>query len=340
MKQFSVLILMGSAAFSAWAVGPSAATATVSMPQETRIAAESPVVREAVVEAGVLRANPLADGSDDIAGSLQTPSGVLSFQTRSLSANGIAAKGSAPQHVQIRLEVNGAVIDHDIDYAAGTVTVRTAERVVIDENDRSVLRSFQNELGRSLSQQGGFERLPKSQDFLWRLAEMYSEVPLGKTFAAEWVIRRSDAQPIAQPIRNAPGPDALLPGMQPQTGQPQVVALACNEQSGGSFINLHSIADVCKKSPVRYRSSAHDYCPAHGYTSKTVAYGCGASSCAGRCGAGCGVADGLGAWYQDCLDHDVCNRDHGSQLGACGDEWTEAADDYAFGAISCYTTCH
>lgn len=339
MKRLSALILIGSVAFNVCAAGPSDAAAAASITDETRIAAGSAPAREAVVEAGLLRADLLADGSDDIAGNLQTASGALSFRTRSLSAGKVATKGTAPQHVHIRLEINGAVIDHDIDYAAGTMTVRTADRVVVDESDRSVLRSFHAELGRSLSQQGGFQQLPKSQDFLWRLAEMYSEVPLGKTFATEWVIRRGDAQPIAPSIQNGPAAGAWLPDAQAAAKQ-QMVALACTEQGGGSFTNLHNIVDVCRSNQVFYRASAHDYCPTHGYSSKTVAYGCGASSCPGRCGAGCGVADGLGAWYQDCLDHDICNRDHNSQLGACGDEWTEAADDYAFGAISCYTTCH
>lgn len=338
MKQFSMLILMASAAFNVWAVAPSDAAAPVALSSDTRAIADT--VREPVTEAGLLRANALGDGSDDIAGSLQTPSGALSFQTKSQSAGQMATKGIAPQRVQIRLEINGAVIDHEMDYGTQTMTVRTSERVVIDENDRAVFRSFQTELGRSLSQQGGTQRLPKSQDVLWRLAEMYSEVPLGKAFAAEWVIRRSDAKPIAQPVQDSAASGTFLPGVPQQNSQPLVVAAACTEKGGGSFTNLRNAVDVCDDDRTFYRASAHDYCPAHGYSTKTVAYGCGASSCPGRCGAGCGVADGLGAWYQDCLDHDICNRDHNSQLGACGDEWTEAADDYAFGAISCYTTCN
>lgn len=288
----------------------------------------------------------LAAAGDDVAGTLVTSSGALSFRTSSLSAGKSAARGVVPDRVAIRLEVNGAVIDHEIDYAAGTMTVRTTDRVAIDEQDRAVLKSFQTELGRTLPTLGSGQRVPKSHDFLWRLAEMYSEVPLGKTFAAEWVVKRGDAKPIAPQARDFDResgtilPDALLPGAQTLNRQPIVAKAACNEQGGGGFTNLRNSADVCDDDRVFYRSSSHDYCPSHGYSSKTVAYGCGASSCAGRCGAGCGVGDGLGAWYQDCLDHDVCNRDHNSQLGACGDEWTEAADDYAFGAISCYTTCH
>ncbi len=305
------------------------------------VAAASPdaTAAEAPAQPGQMKVLPVT--GDDVAGTLATASGALSFRTASLAAGKAAAQGVSPDRVTVRLEVNGAVIDHDLDYVAGTMTVRTAERVTIDEQDRAVLRSFQIELGRTLPTLANGQRVPKSHDVLWRLAEMYSEVPLGRTFAPEWVVKRSNAMPLAP---QAGGFDretgVLLPGAPILNRQPIMAAAACNEQSGGSFTNLHAIVDVCDDDRVFYRSSSHDYCPTHGYSSKSVAYGCGASSCPGRCGAGCGVGDGLGAWYQDCLDHDICNRDHDSQLGACGDEWTEAADDYAFGAISCYTTCH
>lgn len=317
----SVLLALG-----AWTAGPASAASPDATPAE------------APAQPGQMKV--LATAGDDVAGTLATPSGALSFRTASLAAGKAAAQGVPPDRVTVRLEVNGAVIDHDIDYIAGTMTVRTTERVVIDAPDRAVLKSFQIELGRTLPTLTSGQRVPKSHDALWRLAEMYSEVPLGRTFAPEWVVKRGGATPIAPPagvLDRETG--TLLPGGQ-SLGRPQIMAAACNEQSGGSFTNLHAIVDVCDDDRVFYRASSHDYCPTHGYTSKSVAYGCGASSCPGRCGAGCGVGDGLGAWYQDCLDHDICNRDHNSQLGACGDEWTEAADDYAFGAISCYTTCH
>lgn len=315
--------------------------------QSRDVAAASPSVvsadtADAPAEPGQLRmrvsAAKGAAHSDDVAGDMRTPSGALSFHTTSLFAGKSAAIGVAPERVRVRLEVNGAVIDHEIDYAAGTMTVRTVERVVIDAGDRAVLRSFQNELGRALNDQGDMQRMPKSKDFLWRLAEMYSEVPLGRTFAPVWVVRRGDASKLERPAPTLSEP--RLPfARDTGKGLPIATRVICNDQGGGSFINLRSIANVCDNDVAFTRSSSHDYCPTHGYAAKSVRYGCSSTSCAGRCGAGCGVGDGVGAWYQDCLDHDVCNRDHNSQLGACGDEFNEAADDYAFGAISCYTTC-
>jgi len=60
--------------------------------------------------------------------------------------------------------------------------------------------------------------------------------------------------------------------------------------------------------------------------------------CLGRCGSGCGSWFSLAsAWTKDCLDHDQCGRDLGGSTDPndsnCGDEYTEAADDFLFGVI-------
>ena len=58
--------------------------------------------------------------------------------------------------------------------------------------------------------------------------------------------------------------------------------------------------------------------------------------CMGRCGGGCGWG-APSAWTKDCMDHDQCSWENGSSGGAsdsnCGDEFNEAADDWAFGVI-------
>lgn len=62
------------------------------------------------------------------------------------------------------------------------------------------------------------------------------------------------------------------------------------------------------------------------------------SNCIGRCGSGCGSWFSLAsAWTKDCLDHDRCGRVLGGSTDPfdnnCGDEYSDAADDYAFGVI-------
>lgn len=62
------------------------------------------------------------------------------------------------------------------------------------------------------------------------------------------------------------------------------------------------------------------------------------NDCLGRCGSGCGSWFSLAsAWTKDCLDHDQCGRQLGGSTNPfdsnCGDEYSDAADDYLFGVI-------
>lgn len=62
------------------------------------------------------------------------------------------------------------------------------------------------------------------------------------------------------------------------------------------------------------------------------------NDCLGRCGSGCGSFFSLAsAWTKDCLDHDQCGRQLGGSTNPfdnnCGDEYSDAADDYLFGVI-------
>lgn len=80
-----------------------------------------------------------------------------------------------------------------------------------------------------------------------------------------------------------------------------------------------------------YTYSYHDGV-SHGCSASWDAYGNYASSCQGRCGAGCNW------WFdddmmQDCLDHDRCVDYHpgggtGPGSADCGDEFNDASGDY------------
>lgn len=54
--------------------------------------------------------------------------------------------------------------------------------------------------------------------------------------------------------------------------------------------------------------------------------------CMGRCGADCGHWWIPSGWTKDCLDHDACSLRNSASGGSsdpnCGDEYTEAADDW------------
>ena len=80
----------------------------------------------------------------------------------------------------------------------------------------------------------------------------------------------------------------------------------------------------------------HDDLPG-GHCFMTLGDVCGTSSpvgCAGRCGPGCTA---LPPYFQDCMDHDLCLVHDGgggglTPSGKCGDEWWDAADDFAVDA--------
>lgn len=65
--------------------------------------------------------------------------------------------------------------------------------------------------------------------------------------------------------------------------------------------------------------------------------GGGSYDCMGRCGASCGSFWIPSAWTLDCFEHDQCSLELNASGGAsdpsCGDEFTEAADDYIWGVL-------
>lgn len=76
-----------------------------------------------------------------------------------------------------------------------------------------------------------------------------------------------------------------------------------------------------------YRYFGHDT-GGHGWQSEYLKYGPNEAynPCRSRCGWGC-YSVGTSAWTVDCGEHDRCEQVHDS---GCGDEWTEASDDFTF----------
>lgn len=99
----------------------------------------------------------------------------------------------------------------------------------------------------------------------------------------------------------------------------------------GQFKTLDEGIECLRKG---YRTTAH-YDDRNGrFYTRTVIVG--SENCAGRCGAGCGSFLTIrSTWSKDCLDHDMCTKVFGEPINPaaadCGDEFREAADDYAFG---------
>lgn len=65
------------------------------------------------------------------------------------------------------------------------------------------------------------------------------------------------------------------------------------------------------------------------WVSKLVVVGDRKDKCIGRCGLGCGL---WGTTYtQQCLDHDLCHRDTGDNLGVCSGYFMKAVQGFLFG---------
>ena len=84
--------------------------------------------------------------------------------------------------------------------------------------------------------------------------------------------------------------------------------------------------------------------PAHDFCRETQAVGCDLEAeCIGLCGPGCGALFGFGIYALDCAEHDRCCGVHGGCFNPidpnCGDEFTDAADDFLFGSVDCVLGC-
>lgn len=105
----------------------------------------------------------------------------------------------------------------------------------------------------------------------------------------------------------------------------------------------YSTADDGKRCITRGSTVTAWYTGDHGTTTENWVVGAnggtqwnGDFTCMGRCGVGCGSYD----WTLDCLEHDACSRHYFSSSGAldhnCGDEYSEASDDYVAFWKRCY----
>jgi hypothetical protein len=117
-------------------------------------------------------------------------------------------------------------------------------------------------------------------------------------------------------------------------------ALHFTDPLSGTSGVLGNDGKACIK-PGEVRTAAFDGSQGAHYESWTVGSHGGTQwngtfDCMGRCGAGCGSYD----WTQDCLEHDACSRKYYSSSGPvdqnCGDEYSEAADDYTAFWKRCY----
>lgn len=280
----------------------------------------------AAVFEGQLEFFDQTSSSADIDGQYTSAGSVVLFHVESWTAGTPSAVGAIPDKVTIRLEVNGAPIDHEFDYGTQTVTI-DGYGTTLYGDDVQVFRSFYPMLEKSLyesvmTEKNMVARDVTAQDALLRLATMYSEAPVGV------VLRQRTVGPPAEDTGRAERDRAPVIGSEPfsEPSKEEVMAAACQVNGADGITDLYR---PC--SALRYRYTFHD-ADNHCYWSTYEAYGENSDNCKGRCGVGCGVLGGRGNWTVDCHDHDWCSTYHNS---GCGDEWREAADDYLRGGGRC-----
>lgn len=158
------------------------------------------------------------------------------------------------------------------------------------------------------------------EDLLRRVVMLWAEAPVGL--------------PLGDKTLNAPAPNkagsrrgapALSEGARaPRDGD--VPACYYPDDNGITYFSCTYQYDV-----VCHDADAGGHC----WGCEYVPVGCG-GGCTGECGPGCW---GLNIVTWDCGDHDRCCEAHGGCLNPwdsnCGDEYGEAADDFAFGWPNC-----
>lgn len=307
--------------------------------EEHQLAADSANDEAFVAESGVLT----FDRRDvqDFGGTVVSNSGVVNFRAVGLAEGGQKVVGAAqPSITRVVIELDGAPINIEFDEKTRKVQISQATGLTIEPKHQEMLKTFGLEVQRQLfanHQDPGL--LSVTEQRLYRLTEMYAEVPNGYRFDRERSVTLREPLMVEVEPSNKFRDSVILDSDRVLNDD---LLKGCVSGGVDNLYNLKNAKNVCSKSATGKRSAYHDFCPTHGYTSESTAYGCASSVCRGRCGPGCtmgALPKGMGAWGQDCLDHDVCNQAHNSQLGGCSDEFNDAADDYLLIVINCYTGC-
>ncbi len=282
----------------------------------------------------------------DFAGTVVSKSGVVKFRAIGLTEGGQKVVGAArPSFTRIVIDLDGVPIDVEFNEKSQNVQIRQSTGLIIEPKHQAMLQTFGVEVQRQLFiNHQDPARLSVTEQRLWRLTEMYAEVPNGYRFDSERNVALREPVIVNNDLSTKVQNDSIidLDALESDLVLNDELLKACVSGGVDDLYNLKNAKDVCDRKKTATRTARHDFCPTHGYLSETTAYGCASSNCRGRCGPGCTMGilpSGMGAYGQDCLDHDVCNQAHNSQLGGCSDEFNDAADDYLLLTISCYTGC-
>ncbi|MGH8650744.1 MAG: hypothetical protein ACREYE_00560 [Gammaproteobacteria bacterium] len=173
--------------------------------------------------------------SSEISGLFDHAGSIIYFQSHGTTAGKESGDQITPDKVTIRLEVNGAILDHEFDYAAQTMTTNGHGAMLYPDHVR-VLRAFYPVIEKALYEPvlsdqkntTGEITLAHPADALHRIATMYSEVPVGTVLGERKVTSQSDLE-----VYDAPALSDTAPfNAEPLVGDRQEASCQVNSGDG------------------------------------------------------------------------------------------------------------
>jgi hypothetical protein len=265
---------------------------------------------------------------------------VASMAAPSAKVNLMSTDQAGDFTVSLDVESNGelTLLDALITDHGRNVTW-TGNGGVLTEVSRQAIARLEMEL-QAVMQQPSVSR---HEEWAFRLATLWSEAPLGVPLESRRIYRDSVEDRPGRELDKSPAARGEGRNVTATATKPSCPA-GCNVNGGEGIKYLRGSSKDSGCQSATY-ATQHDACvistgKGHCYTTYYVTAGCNRNSgCPGRCGAGCGL-NGFGVYSKDCLDHDYCVGHDGASAccegdAKCGDEFTEAEDDYLFGTFNC-----
>jgi hypothetical protein len=205
--------------------------------------------------------------------------------------------------------------------------------------DRSTLEAASNDLHERFDG----KTTTAQDDWLIRSTDYWAEAPLGYTLSLITATKPATEGESVGSLTQPPGAPTSCPAPEGQATSASSTSAAAGP-AGADTVAACQVADGDGITYVRpcakhWHWTSHDATTHCFFSYPTPAGQARDIKCRGRCGPGCPLLTTWGVYTQDCLDHDECCRVHGGCFNpwaaSCGDEYREAANDFAFGWRMC-----
>ena len=262
---------------------------------------------------------------DEVTGSFARGASIVEFESHRTSA--VSAS--------VSILVNGKKVTASRDLKAGTATWSGAGAVMLPD-DREVLLGLTTALNLEWLEPTRDQKgtLGGHRDMVLRMVMLLAEAPLGMPLDAQVTPR-----PVERTLERTPEMIGVEPADLPCVSDVIATTDAGSDERREAVIQCQAADDngiwymTCDTG---YRAICHD-ATTHCWGCEWVHSGPASFECMGECGPGCW---GLNIYSVDCGDHDQCGRVHGGSYDPwdanCGDEYSEASDDFIWGWPNCF----